>query len=81
MAKPKADTTRIAGYFQKTEPSEQRDIQLDEQPAVKRLKRTWYVTPETDRLLKRMQLQRYEETGQQPELSDLVDEAIKKLAS
>jgi hypothetical protein len=66
-----------AGYFQKTE--EQPDIRPAEKP--KRIKRTWYVSEETDRMLKRIQLSRYEETGTEPELSDLVEEAIKKLAS
>ena len=66
-----------AGYFQKTE--EQSAIQPAEKP--KRIKRTWYISEDTDRLLKRMQLQRYEDTGTQPELSDLVEEAIKNLAS
>ncbi len=79
-------------YFQKTdegvpELSEQEEVRTSKQFDVhnperpRRLKRTYYVREETDRILKKVQMARYEETGREPELSDLVDEAIRKLAS
>ena len=78
-----------AGYFRLTEhqPSEHLDSKtaehLNTMPAEqpKRVKRTYYLSADADRLLKRVQFARYEETGKQPELSELVEEAILAFAS
>lgn len=50
-------------------------------PKPKRIKRTFHIEPELVLLLDEMQLQEHRNTGRKPELSSLVGEAIRLLAS
>ena len=76
-------------YFRKTEEgipelANQQDIQesghSDIQPVRQRSKRTYYLSRETVDILDRIQFEEKVRTGEKPELSELVDEAIRMFA-
>ena len=77
MARKSPVADRAAGLFQKTEDPE---VPIHQQTASNRVKRTYYLPTDTLQLLKEIQLRRYRKTGEEPELSDLVAEGIKRLA-
>ncbi len=65
--------TRVAGLFERsdTQAPERSDVQTS-----KRVKKTVYISRDADVLLTQLQLDRLKETGDKPELSELVNEAI-----
>jgi hypothetical protein len=72
---------RVAGLFERSDvqTSSRQDVQeLEPQSAQapKRRKKTLYLSPEADVLLTQLQLERLKATGDKPELSELVNEAI-----
>jgi hypothetical protein len=72
---------RVAGLFERSDPQASRrsDAQAFEPQdfqAPKRRKKTLYLSPEADVLLTQLQLERLKATGNKPELSELVNEAI-----
>ena len=52
-----------------------------EEPTLPRQKRTYHIPSDVVLLLNEIQLSEYRKTGEKPELSDLVAEAIRQLAS
>ncbi len=73
--------TRVAGLFERSESQapERSDVQTLEGTGVqttKRVKKTVYISHDADVLLTQLQLNRLKETGDKPELSELVNEAI-----
>lgn len=82
MARRKASLAeRVdAGYFQKTEDVDAGALPESPNSSMERKKRTYYLPADVLMLLREIQLQRFRETGEEPELSDLVAEGIKRLA-
>ena len=73
MSRKSPVAQRAAGLFERT------DVQASNRPDVqasRRRKKTVYITQEADILLTQIQLDRLKATGEKPELSDLVTEAI-----
>ncbi len=66
------------GIFSKTGGDES---EVEELPTVPRKKRTYYIPDDVVLMLNEVQMSEYRKTGEKPELSDLVAEAIQKLAA
>jgi hypothetical protein len=74
-------SNRVAGLFERSDvqASKRSEVQAFEPQnpqAPKRRKKTLYLSPEADVLLTQLQLERLKATGDKPELSELVNEAI-----
>jgi hypothetical protein len=89
--KRRGPVAQRASIFRRTdegvpELSEQQNGELSESPAVQtaeqpqRTKRTYYLPNDVILMLGEMQLQRHRETGKKPEVSEIVEEAIRRLA-
>ncbi len=57
------------------------DAPVEEQVKIPRQKRTYHIPSDVVLLLNELQISEYRKTGEKPELSDLVAEAIQRLAS
>lgn len=74
---PVANRRIGGGLFERTDT---RELTADEEaPKVKRTKRTFHLEPEVVLLLDELQLEEHRRTGQKPELSNLVSQAIRLL--
>ena len=73
--------TAPTNMFQRSDPVEDPVAEVVEEPAVRREQKTFHLDSETVILLGKIQLDRWQQTGKKPKLSDLVDEGIRLLAT
>ena len=78
-SKPKAMSDRMDGYFVATAEGESEDVALQDVSEVVRSKRTWSVSNDLLITLSELQTQDYRRTGVKPDLSQLVEEALRLL--
>jgi hypothetical protein len=79
--KPSPVANRVAGLFERSDGQESEHLSVEASRLLsaqtpKRRKKTLYLSPEVDVLLTQLQLERLKATGDKPELSELVNEAI-----